>query len=114
MGDEVTTGELGRRLDTIQQTLGTMRAEVVGRLEYAADQRAGERQFREIAAALEEVRRLHVEDIRDVRDELAEQARGRIEHRRHWRELVWQGALPALMTLIVGLLALWAAHSGGH
>jgi hypothetical protein len=114
VSDEPSNGELGRRLDSIQQTLGSMRAEVVGRLEYAADQRAAERQFREIAAGLEEIRRQHTEDIRDVRDELAEQGRARVEHRRHWRELVWQGALPALMTLTVGLLALWAAHSGGH
>ena len=59
-------------------------------------------------------RRERSDAVKAVNDRITAQAEAGLENRRHWRELMWQGALPALATIIVGLLALWAAHSGGH
>lgn len=121
MADDPSNGELARRLDEIRGMLGS----VVGHPEYAADKQgldfrlgnlagqiADERRDR--AAAIERERDERAEAVKALNDRFTEQAKAGTEHRRHWRELLWQGALPAVATLIVGLLALWAAHSGGH
>ena len=98
---------------------------VVGHPEYAADKRALDYRLsslgtelgderRDRVAAIEQERRERSDAVKAVNDRITEQAKGALENRRHWRELLWQGALPAVATIIVGLLALWAAHSGGH
>ena len=121
MSDEPSNGELARRLDDIRQML----AAVVGHPEYAADKRALDYRMQGLEdqvteerhdrmRAIEQERRERAEAVKAVNDRISEQARAGLEHRRHWRELLWQGALPALATLAAGLLALWLAHSGGH
>jgi hypothetical protein len=121
VADEPTNGELARRLEEIRQMLGG----VVGHPEYAADKRALDYRLsslsgelgderRDRVAAIDQERRERSDAVKAVNDRITDQAKAGLEHRRHWRELMWQGALPALATIIVGLLALWAAHSGGH
>lgn len=119
--DQPTNGELARRLEEIRQMLGG----VVGHPEYAADKRALDYRLSSLSgelseerhdrvAAVEQERRERSEAIKAVNDRITSQVRDGVENRRHWRELLWQGALPALATIAVGLLALWAAHGGGH
>ena len=119
--DQPTNFELARRLEEIRQMLGG----VVGHPEYAADKRALDYRLsslsgelgderRDRVAAIDQERRERADAVKAVNDRIDEQARAGLENRRHWRELLWQGALPALATIAVGLLALWAAHGGGH
>lgn len=121
MTDEPSNGELARRLDDIRHMLGS----VVGHPEYAADKRALDyrltdmgdeiaQERRDRVDAIDLERRERAEAVKAVNDRITEQATAGLEHRRHWRELLWQGALPALATIVIGLLALWAAHYGGH
>lgn len=107
--DEPTNAELGRRLELIQQTL----ASLVGRAEYSADQRGTDYRFSEISRVIDAERRERAEDITAVNQRITDQAKAGEEHRMHWRGLLWQGALPALVALLSVLVTLWIAHHGG-
>ena len=109
MADEVSTGELARRLDTIQVIL----ASLVGRAEYGADLRATEHRLAELAADIDDARRQHAEDIRAVHQRMTDAARDAKEHRLSWRTAFWSGILPALVVLLGILVQVWLANSGG-
>lgn len=109
MADEVSTGELARRLDTIQITL----AGLVGRAEYAADLRATEHRMSELAADIEDARRQHAEDIRAVHQRITDGARDAKDHTMSWRNALYVGVLPALVVLLSILAQIWLAHPGG-
>lgn len=110
MGEEPSNAELGRRLDDIQR----MVASLVGRDVYQSDQRGTEYRLAGLARDLDQERKDRAEGDQVLSGRLDGQAKAVAEHRMHWRSLLWTGVLPALATLTVGLLALWAAHSGGH
>lgn len=120
MISEPTNGELERRLQDIQRTLSA----VVGHPEYAADKRASDfrlseverdlaEERRERASAVSQERADRAEAIREVHLRIAEQAKAGIEHRMHWRGLLWTGALPAFVTLLGVIAAILIAHHGG-
>lgn len=105
--DQPTLGELARGIADIKQML-------ISRDRYESDQQGVRYRLDELVRDLEDERRERATAVRAVDERISKQATAGLEHRRHWRELLWQGALPAIATIIVGLLALWAAHSGGH
>ena len=105
--DQPSSGELARRLDEI-------RALIIGRPEYTADQRRHDDRYMGLRREVDDTSRDLEEGLKAANRRIDNMIKSGIEHRRHWRELIWQGALPAVATLIAGLLALWVAHSGGH
>lgn len=107
--DEPTNWELARQLQDIKQMLGV----VVGLPEYAADRRALDYRLDELRRDLQAERRERAEDVKAVNDRLDSQAKAGVEHRMHWRSLLWTGALPAFVALAGVLVTLWIAHSGG-
>jgi hypothetical protein len=96
MADEPSNAELARRLADITLLL----QQVVGRPEYTADQRLGEHRFTEIERDIEDVRRTHIEDIKDILKRLEEQAKAKGSN---LRQALYNGLLPAIF-LVVGLL----------
>lgn len=109
MGEEITNGELARGIAELKAMVGGL----IGRAEYSADQRSSERRFTEIAADLEDVRRVHAEDVRVLHDRITEQAKAGTEHRMRWHDRLMMGLLPAIAALLVGLITL-VATNGGH
>lgn len=81
MADDVSTGELARRLDQVLQIVQTL----VSRPEYTADQRHNEHRFTEIEA-----------DIKDLRFDLASQKDRRGAD---WRQALYAGLVPAALVL---------------
>jgi hypothetical protein len=109
VGDEVTTGELARRLADIQQMLATL----VGRDMYLSDKQGTEWRLAELASDLERERQERAADVKAVNGRLDAQAKAGAEHRMHWRALLLTGVLPAAVTLIGILVTLWISHHGG-
>jgi hypothetical protein len=109
VGEEPSAGEIGRRLDEIRSMLGG----VVGHPEYAADRRALDYRLGALEEDLMSERREREAAVKAVTDLIGAQARAAMDRRWHWRELLWMGALPALATVIAGLVALLLSH-GGH
>jgi len=101
--DQPTNGELARGIAEIKLML-------ISRDRYESDQQGIRYRLDELARDLETEQRDRADAVKAVSDRIDKQA----EHRWHWRELLWMGALPALATTIAGLLALWIAHTGGH
>jgi hypothetical protein len=106
---EPTNWELSRRLQDIQQML----AGVVGHPEYAADRQANEYRLSELQRQVEAERRQRAEELKAVNDRVDKQAEAGVEHRQHWRTLLWTGALPATVALIGVIVALLIAHHTG-
>lgn len=108
--DEPSNWELARRLEDIQKML----ALVVGHPEYAADRRALDYRLDGLQRDLETERRERAGDVKAVNDRLDKQAEAGVEHRMHWRSLIWTGALPAAVALIAVLVTiLLNIHGGG-
>jgi hypothetical protein len=107
--DEPTNWELARQLSDIKQMITA----VVGHPEYAADRRALDYRLSELQLQLETERRERANDVKAVNDRLDKQAEAGVEHRMHWRSLLWTGALPAAVALLGVLITLWIAHNGG-
>jgi hypothetical protein len=120
LSDEVSTGELARRLDQIMQVLQGL----VGRSEYTEYQRHLEHRFAELVADMEEKRRIHERDVDALRVQLdeerahrekaddaikkqiAEDDKGRGVN---IRQAIFSGLVPAillLITILVGFLQL--------
>lgn len=110
MGDEVTTGELARRLEDIRQLLATL----VGRDVYLSDKQGTEWRLNELARDLQRERDERAADVKAVNDRLDTQAKAGVEHRMHWRALVLTGVLPAVVALFGIIVTLWISHHGGH
>lgn len=106
---DITNGELARGIAELKGMVGGL----IGRAEYTADQRSAERRFAELLAGIEDARRQHAEDIRELHQRITDQARSGSEHRMRWHDRVMIGVLPAIAALLVGLITLLAAH-GGH
>lgn len=103
---EPNNAELGRRLNEIAILL----QQVVGRPEYTADQRLAEHRFTEIERDIEDVRRTHGEDIKDVNKRIDEHAK---TSGTNLRQALYNGLLPAIF-LVVGLLVtILLAFKGG-
>lgn len=106
MADEPSNAELARRLADIALLL----QQVVGRPEYTADMRLAEHRFTEIERDIEDVRRTHVEDIKDVLRRFDEQTKAGGSN---LRQALYNGLLPAIF-LVVGLLVtILLAFKGG-
>lgn len=106
MADEPSNAELARRLADITLLL----QQVVGRPEYTADQRHTEHRFTEIERDIEDVRRIHGEDIKDVTKRIEEHAK---TSGSNLRQALFNGLLPAIF-LVVGLLVtILLAFKGG-
>jgi hypothetical protein len=116
VADEPTNGELARQLADIKQML----AAVVGHPEYAADKRALDYRFSDLASDLAEERHQRaaaIEQERRDRDTAIKAINDRIDAgrdtRMHWRTLLWTGVLPAAVALI-GVIVTIALSHGGH
>lgn len=106
MADEPSNAELARRLADIV----TLLQQVVGRPEYTADQRLAEHRFTEIERDIEDVRKTHTEDIKDVNKRFEEQTKSSGSN---LRQALYNGLLPAIF-LVVGLLVtILLAFKGG-
>lgn len=88
MADEVSTGELARRLDEIQRLLQGL----VSRAEYTADQRHAEHRFTEMEA-----------DIRDLQRRLDEREK---TSGANVRQAIYAGLIPTCLFLVTILLQL--------
>jgi hypothetical protein len=107
VADEVSTGELARRLDEIVRLLQGL----VSRVEYTEYQRHVEHRFTELEHDILEKRHAHDEDMRELRTELnamrSEITKVRDSGGVNFRQSVYSGLIPAillLVTLLVGFL----------
>jgi hypothetical protein len=110
VSNEPSLGEISRRLEDIRSALDGL----VGRREYDADQRALDRQFRDVSRAIDELRRDHDEDIKAVHQRISDHARADSEHRASWRTVIYTGLIPAAVVLLGTLLQLFLISRGGH
>jgi hypothetical protein len=109
LSDEPTNGELAWRLERISDML----AGVVGRPEYTADKRGIDHRLNDFDLRLSEERRERERAVKELGDRITAQAQAGIEHRMHWRTLLWTGLLPAVVAAIGVVAAIWINH-GGH
>ena len=109
MADDVTTGELARRLADIQQSLATL----IGRDMYLSDKQGTEWRLGELARDLEQERRERAGDVSALNARLDEQVKAAGESRGRWHDRLVTGVLPALVALLGVLVTLWINH-GGH
>jgi hypothetical protein len=107
VADDVSTGELARRLDQVLQIVQTL----VSRPEYSSDQRHHESRFTEIGRRIDDVER-------DIADERSARKEGdRVLHERmdktgsNWRTNLWQG-LAAVLILVGIAVNIWTATRG--
>lgn len=114
MSDEPTNSELARRLDAIQLLLQSLPQSLVGRAEYAADQRALEHRFAELAADVEDVRRQGAENNRVVHQRISDSEKTSAGHRQHWQQLIYMGLIPALVVAAGTLVTIWLGQGGSH
>jgi hypothetical protein len=113
VADEPSNADLARQLADIRLLL----QQVVGRPEYTADQRLAEHRFTEIERDIEDVRRTHVDDIKDVNRRTDDVNRRIEDHAKasgtNLRQALYNGLLPAIF-LVVGLLVtILLAFKGG-
>jgi hypothetical protein len=97
VADEPSNGELGRRLDDLFRLVSGL----VGRAEYAADQRALEHRLTNLDRDIEDLRTQHAKDIDAVS-----------ASRLSWRAIFYTGILPALLVLVGVLVQIWLATRG--
>lgn len=107
MTDEPSNGELARGIAEIKLML-------ISRDRYESDQQGIKYRLDELSRDLDEERRERASAVNAANDRITAKAKAAQDHHWHWRELMWQGALPALATILGCLVALWAAHTGGH
>ena len=105
MADEPSNAELARRLNEIAVLL----QQVVGRPEYNADQRHAEHRFTEIERDIEDVRRTHAEDIKEVLRRFDEQAKA---GGTNLRQALYNGLLPAIFLVVSLLVTVLLAFRG--
>ena len=106
MADDITNGELARRLDDLRGAV----ARLIGRDEYAADQRGDDRRFADLARDIAAVREQLTDDVKELRDDMAEAKRSSAEHRQSWRTVIYTGLIPAAVVLLSVLVQLWLSR----
>jgi hypothetical protein len=106
VADEPSNAELARRLADIALLL----QQVVGRPEYAADQRHTEHRFTEIERDIEDVKKTHSKDIEAIRGLLDKAAEKRGTD---WKQAIYSGLLPAVFLAITLLVTILLAFKGG-
>jgi hypothetical protein len=111
--DEPTNSELARRLDAIQGLLQTLPQTMVGRAEYASDQRGVEHRFAELAADIEDVRHQHTEDTRALHERISNTTQNSVANRQHWQHLIYTGLMPTIVAIAGVIGALWLGSHGG-
>lgn len=101
--DDITIGELARRLDSMQSTLLN---NLVGRPEYTADRQSIDYRIGEIKADLdsETLRREHGD--KEIRDWVEAKFKSLSDSRIRWQTLLWTGAIPAAVAAGIGVLTL--------
>jgi hypothetical protein len=109
VSDEVTSGELARSIQELKLMVGGL----IGRNEYASDQRALLYRLDELARDLDRERQDRDLAIAAVHQRISDEGKTRAEHRMNWRAWLLTGVLPALATLLGVVLALLFAN-GGH
>jgi hypothetical protein len=109
VSDEPSNAELAWRLGRIQDTLNG----VIGRPEYLSDKQALDYRFTEIKGHIDDLRRVHGDDVRELHARITAQAEAGAQHRMHWRTLLWTGALPAAVAAASAFLSFLISH-GGH
>jgi hypothetical protein len=110
MADDITNGELGRRLDDLKSIMQGL----IGRPEYEADMRAGNHRVDDVCRDLAAFREQHDKDIKAVNQRISEQVKAAAEHRQSWRTVIYTGIIPALVVLVGILVQLWISHGGNH
>lgn len=107
MADEVTSGELGRRLDVIQSLLHGL----VSREEYSSDQRHFEHRFTELERDLEAERARRHTEFKELRNEIMTATR---ERGSSVRQGIYSGLVPSLLVLLSIMvsvaLTLWGSN----
>lgn len=100
MADEVSTGELARRLDEVLRTLQGL----VSRGEYNSDQRHWEHRFTDLERDLAEERKTREAAVADERTERKAADQKIYEQMdksgTNWRQTLFSGLLPSLFLLI--------------
>jgi chromosome segregation ATPase len=120
VADEPSNGELARRLDDIARLLQGL----VSRAEYTADQRHVERRFTEMEHDIAEKRRVHEQDIRDLREEnkdlrteikglRTELAAANSNNGTNFRQAIYSGAVPGIIFLLGIIVTIFLAFKGG-
>lgn len=97
--DEPSNGELARRLDKIELLLQGL----VSRLEYTTDQRHLEHRFGEVERDIADLRRVHEEDIKDVKKRIENDGQSRGSN---VRQAIFSGLIPGVLFLVSILLTL--------
>ncbi len=113
MTDEISPGELARRLDEILRVVQSL----VSRAEYTADQRHIEHRFGEIEHDITDKRRVHDRDIHDLREEL-KAVRAKVEEESksdgvNFRQAIYMGLVPGIVMVITLLVSVLLAFKGG-
>lgn len=103
--DEPSNAELARSLAEIRGLL----QQVVGQPEYNADQRLAEHRFTEIERDLQDVRRTHIEDIKEVFRRFDEQNKAGGSN---LRQALYNGLLPATFLVVSLLVTVLLAFKG--
>jgi hypothetical protein len=108
VADEPTPGELSRRLDAFATELRTL----IGRAEYSSDQRGLEHRFTDLGHDIEDVRRQHAGDIKDVNDRITREADKSAARQLGWRTLIFTGLVPAAIAGAAILVQIWLSSKG--
>ncbi|MGH3369309.1 MAG: hypothetical protein ACRDPR_04855 [Nocardioidaceae bacterium] len=104
MADDVSTGELARRLDQLLQIVQTL----VSRPEYTADHRHAEHRFTEIERDIAAEQAAREAAVREVHERIDKETTKKDTDR---RQLLFSGLVPSVLVLasiaVSVLLAIW-------
>jgi hypothetical protein len=107
--EDPSNAELGRRLDGIAGLIQGL----IGRAEYAADQRGIEHRFTEHERDLSELRRCIEDGLRETGQRITDQEKAVSAQRRHWQDLIYTGIIPAIVAAIA-IIVQWLLLGGTH
>lgn len=108
MSDQPSNAELAWRLEKIDDKLNG----VIGRPEYLSDKQGLDYRFAEVKGHIDDLRNVHAEDVRELHARITEQAQSGRDNKMLWRQVLIEGALPALVSLAGVLVTLWIARGG--
>lgn len=103
MADEVSTGEIVRRLDRLEVLLQDLSLRLVSADVYNRDQREIERRLTELEHDLAARRREHADDVKDLRTQITDRDKSSGSN---VRQAIYAGLIPACLFLVTILLQL--------
>jgi uncharacterized coiled-coil DUF342 family protein len=108
--DEISLGEVVRRLDRIERQLQDLSARVVSSDVYTRDQREIDRRLTELERDLADKRKDHAADVKELRGQIADRDK---TGGSNFRQNIFQGWLPAVFILVGILVQIGLALRGG-